>query len=82
MNEPKRLTLSFHFRDVEDEAAAVRELDQVAERAREERATLGGATSYQPYRTCRMNAARAARRTVALNPEDGDERRGRAPAVC
>jgi trehalose 6-phosphate phosphatase len=34
--EPKRLTLAFHFRDVEDERAAVRELEDVAERAREE----------------------------------------------
>jgi trehalose 6-phosphate phosphatase len=35
-NEPKRLTLSFHFRDADDEAAAVRELEAVAERARDE----------------------------------------------
>jgi trehalose 6-phosphate phosphatase len=34
--EPKRLTLAFHFRDVGDEAAALRELEDVAERAREE----------------------------------------------
>jgi len=34
--EPKRLTLSFHYRDAPDEAAAVRELEEVAERAREE----------------------------------------------
>jgi trehalose 6-phosphate phosphatase len=34
--EPKRLTLSFHYREAEDEAAAVRELEQVAGRAREE----------------------------------------------
>jgi trehalose 6-phosphate phosphatase len=34
--EPKRLTLSFHYRDAEDEQAAVRALDEVAERAREE----------------------------------------------
>jgi trehalose 6-phosphate phosphatase len=35
-SEPKRLTLAFHFRDVEDEAAAVRQLDEVADRARDE----------------------------------------------
>ena len=34
--EPKRLTLAFHFRDAEDERDAVRELEDVAERAREE----------------------------------------------
>jgi trehalose 6-phosphate phosphatase len=34
--EPKRLTLAFHFREVEDERAAVRELEEVADRAREE----------------------------------------------
>jgi trehalose 6-phosphate phosphatase len=34
--EPKRLTLAFHFRDAEDERAAIRELEDVAERAREE----------------------------------------------
>jgi trehalose 6-phosphate phosphatase len=34
--EPKRLTLSFHYRDADDEQAAVRELDAVADRAREE----------------------------------------------
>jgi trehalose 6-phosphate phosphatase len=34
--EPKRLTLAFHYRDAEDEQAAVRELEDVAERAREE----------------------------------------------
>jgi trehalose-phosphatase len=35
-SEQKRLTLAFHFRDAEDEAAAVRQLDDVAERARDE----------------------------------------------
>jgi trehalose 6-phosphate phosphatase len=35
-HEPKRLTLAFHFRDAEDEAAAVRQLDEVADRARDE----------------------------------------------
>jgi trehalose 6-phosphate phosphatase len=34
--ESKRLTVSFHFRDAEDERAAVAMLDGVAERAREE----------------------------------------------
>lgn len=34
--EPKRLTLSFHYRDAPDERAAVRELEGVAERARDE----------------------------------------------
>jgi trehalose 6-phosphate phosphatase len=34
--EPKRFTLAFHFRDREDEAEAVRELDAVAEKAREQ----------------------------------------------
>ncbi|MGI8422475.1 MAG: trehalose-phosphatase [Gaiellaceae bacterium] len=34
--EAKRLTLSFHFRDAEDEEAAVRTLDEVAGRARDE----------------------------------------------
>lgn len=34
--EPKRLTLSFHYRDAADERAAVRELDAVADRARQE----------------------------------------------
>jgi trehalose 6-phosphate phosphatase len=35
-HEPKRLTLAFHYRDAVDEAAAVRELDAVAQRARDE----------------------------------------------
>ena len=34
--EPKRLTLAFHYRGAEDEAAAVRQLEQVAEQARDE----------------------------------------------
>jgi trehalose 6-phosphate phosphatase len=34
--EPKRLTLAFHFRDAADEVAALRELEDVAERARDE----------------------------------------------
>ena len=34
--EPKRLTLSFHYREAEDEAAAVRQLEEVAGRARDE----------------------------------------------
>lgn len=34
--EPKRLTLAFHFRDVKDERAAIRELERVADRARAE----------------------------------------------
>jgi trehalose 6-phosphate phosphatase len=34
--ESKRLTVSFHFRDAEDERAAVATLDRVAERARAE----------------------------------------------
>ena len=34
--EPKRLTLAFHYREAEDERAAVRELEDVADRAREE----------------------------------------------
>jgi trehalose 6-phosphate phosphatase len=34
--EPKRLTLAFHFRDAVDETAALRELEEVAERARDE----------------------------------------------
>lgn len=34
--EPKRLTLAFHFREAVDEAAAVRELDRIANAAREE----------------------------------------------
>ena len=34
--ESKRLTVSFHFRDAEDERAAVATLDGVAERARDE----------------------------------------------
>jgi trehalose 6-phosphate phosphatase len=34
--EPKRLTLAFHYRDAEDEQAAVRQLEEVADRAREE----------------------------------------------
>jgi trehalose 6-phosphate phosphatase len=34
--EPKRFTLAFHFRDRDDEAEAVRELDAVAAKAREE----------------------------------------------
>ena len=34
--EPKRLTLAFHYRQAEDEAAAVRQLEEVADRAREE----------------------------------------------
>jgi trehalose 6-phosphate phosphatase len=34
--ESKHLTVSFHFRDAEDERAAVAMLDQVADRAREE----------------------------------------------
>jgi trehalose 6-phosphate phosphatase len=33
--ENKRLTLAFHYRGADDEAAAVRELEQVAERARD-----------------------------------------------
>jgi trehalose 6-phosphate phosphatase len=35
-SEPKRLTLAFHYRDAEDEQAAVLQLEEVAERAREE----------------------------------------------
>ncbi len=34
-SEPKRFTLAFHFRDSEDERAAIRELEAVAERARD-----------------------------------------------
>jgi trehalose 6-phosphate phosphatase len=34
--ERKRLTLSFHYRDAEDEAAAVRTLERLADAAREE----------------------------------------------
>jgi trehalose 6-phosphate phosphatase len=34
--EPKRLTLAFHFRDAPDEQAAIRELEGVAARARDE----------------------------------------------
>jgi trehalose 6-phosphate phosphatase len=34
--ERKRLAVSFHYRDTEDERDAVRQLDEVAERAREE----------------------------------------------
>jgi trehalose-phosphatase len=34
--EPKRFTLAFHFRDRDDEAQAIRELEAVAEKAREE----------------------------------------------
>jgi trehalose 6-phosphate phosphatase len=34
--EPKRLTLAYHFRDVSDEHAALRELEEVADRARDE----------------------------------------------
>jgi trehalose 6-phosphate phosphatase len=35
-SEPKRLTLSFHYRDAPDEQEAVRTLEEVAERARDE----------------------------------------------
>jgi trehalose 6-phosphate phosphatase len=34
--EPKRLTLAYHFRDAGDEAMAVRALEEVADRARDE----------------------------------------------
>jgi trehalose 6-phosphate phosphatase len=34
--EPKRFTLAFHFRDREDENEAVRELEAIAEKARDE----------------------------------------------
>ncbi|MBV8257046.1 MAG: trehalose-phosphatase [Actinobacteria bacterium] len=34
--EPKGLSVSFHFRDREDEAEAIRELDEIADTAREE----------------------------------------------